>query len=139
MVHLPWFILPSVQEYYYRKLHPEYGILPPYRPDCAGHLESEAGREVMNLIYPDRNTEIYIPVDLDGCEGHVVFEAVHRDIGAIIYWHMDDFFLASTRQFHQISLRPAPGEHRLVLVDEDGNRLERCFHVLNPRETGDLP
>jgi penicillin-binding protein 1C len=131
MVHEPWFVLPPVQEYYYRRYHPDYRPLPPIRGDCSSLFQAEAGRQVISLVYPDVKTAVYVPVDLDGRPGQVVFEAVHRRPETIIYWHLDDRYLAATRQFHQLALSPGPGEHLLVLIDEDGHRLERRFHVLN--------
>jgi len=136
MVHESWFVLPPVQEFYYRRTHPEYRVLPPYRQDCGSHIQAEAGRQVMNLVYPDQNTSVFIPIDLDGRQGQVVFEAVHRDNEAVIYWHLDEDYIGSTRHFHQVSLQPGPGEHRLVLVDGAGRRLERTFQVLG-RASGD--
>lgn len=130
MRHEPWFVLPPVQEYYYRRVHPEYRPLPPFRADCAGAFQSEAGRQVISLVYPDANTAVYIPIDLDGRPGQVVFEAVHRRPEKAIFWHLDEEFIAATRQFHQAAARPSPGEHRLVLIDEDGFRLERRFKVI---------
>jgi penicillin-binding protein 1C len=130
MVHEPWLVLPPVMEFYYRKYHPDYRTLPPFRGDCDGSLQAETGRRVMNLIYPEPNTSVYIPTDLDGRPGWVVFEAVHRENRATIYWHLDENYLGATRDFHQISLRPDPGEHRLILVDESGRRIERGFRVI---------
>jgi len=131
MVHVPWFVLPPLPEYYFRRYHPEYRVLPPFRPDCAGLVQAESGRQVMSLVYPEVNTAVYIPVDLDGKPGQVVFEAVHRRPETTIYWHIDDRYLTATRQFHQIAVDPAPGPHLLVLIDEQGRRLERRFRVLN--------
>ncbi len=130
MIHEPWFVLPPVQEYYYRRYHPEYRPLPPFRADCAGAFQTESGRQVISLVYPDANTAVYIPVDLDGHPGQVVFAAVHRRPEKAIFWHLDEEFIAATRQFHQVAARPAPGEHRLTLIDEDGFRLERRFKVI---------
>jgi penicillin-binding protein 1C len=130
MVHEPWFVLPPVQEFYYRRIHPEYRVLPPFRRDCGSHIQAEAGRQVMSLVYPEQNTSVFIPIDLDGRPGQVVFEAVHRDSEAVIYWHLDEDYIGSTRHFHQVSLQPDPGEHRLILVDGSGRRLERTFQVL---------
>ena len=132
MRHEPWFILPPVQEFFYRIDHSEYKPLPPYRPDCERKFSTEEGSQVMNLIYPEPNTSIYIPVDLDGRMGEVVFEAVHRRTEAVIHWHLDERYLASTRYFHQVSVNPDSGDHLLVLTDEDGRRLERRFRVLGP-------
>jgi len=33
-----------------------------------------------------------------------------------------------------VAARPAPGEHRLTLIDEDGFRLERRFKVIGREE-----
>jgi len=124
-------VLPPVQEYYYRKYHPEYRTLPPFRPDCASRNQLEAGREVMSLIYPEPETAVFIPIDLDGNPGSAVFEAVHRHPETTIFWHLDETFLTATRRFHQITIQAGPGEHRLVLMDAEGRRLERTFRVLN--------
>jgi penicillin-binding protein 1C len=132
MRHESWFVLPPVQEYYYRADHPEYRTLPPLRADCAAATAGERGSRVMSLVYPEPATEVYVPVGLDGRVGEVVFEAVHREDGATIHWHLDERYLASTRVFHQIAARPEPGEHRLVLVDDEGRRLERTFEVVSP-------
>lgn len=131
MVHEPWFVLPPVQEYYYRRYHPEYRTLPPFRKDCSDFFQAESGKQVISLVYPDIKTAVYIPIDLDGKPGQVIFEAIHRRRETAIFWHLDGRYLTVTRHFHQVALSPGPGEHLLVLVDEDGHRLERRFCVLN--------
>lgn len=136
MRHEPRFVLPPVQEYYFRKDHPEYRPLPRFHPDCGGALPAGEGWRVMNLIYPEPETSIYVPVDLDGRMGEVVFEAVHRNSDSTIHWHVDEQYIASTQHFHQISLNPNPGDHVLVLTDDEGRRLERRFRVINPARRG---
>ena len=132
-----WFVLPPVQEYFYRADHPEYRPLPPFRADCGGLLD--AGRQIMNLIYPEPETSVYIPVDIDGRRGEVVFEAVHSEADAVIHWHIDDMYVASTRHFHQIAVDPDPGDRVLILVDGQGRRLVRSFKVIGPsRRSGRL-
>jgi penicillin-binding protein 1C len=137
MRHESWFVLPPVQEYYYRADHPEYRPLPPFRADCGGGPAGERGSRVMNLIYPEPDMSVYVPIDLDGRAGAVVFEAVHREDGATIHWHLDEQYVASTRVFHQVSMNPEPGEHRLILMDDEGRRLERKFQVVSPARRGD--
>jgi len=80
---------------------------------------------------------VYVPVGLDGKVGEVIFEAVHRESGATIHWHLDKQYVASTRVFHQIAVAPEPGEHRLVLTDDEGRRIERTFQVVSPARRGD--
>ena len=136
MRHEPWFILPPIQEYYYRADHPDYRPLPPFRADCGGGPAGERGSRVMSLVYPEPDMSVFVPVGLDGRAGEVIFEAVHRESGATIHWHLDEDYVASTRVFHQIAMSPEPGEHRIVLVDEEGRRLERKFQVVSPARRG---
>lgn len=128
MRHRSWFVLPPGQAYYYRKRFPQYLSLPPFRPDCRAQLAE--GRSPLALLYPAKDTRLYVPVDLDGKPSRVIFEAVHRDGDAQLFWHLDDQYLGSTRTFHQQALLPSRGFHTLTLVDELGNRLSRSFEVL---------
>jgi penicillin-binding protein 1C len=137
MRHESWFVLPPVQEYYYRADHAEYRPLPPFRADCVGGTAGERGTRVMSLVYPEPDMSVYVPVGLDGKVGDVVFEAVHRESGATIYWHLDEHYVASTRVFHQIAVAPEPGPHRLVLTDDEGRRLVRDFRVVSPLRHGE--
>jgi penicillin-binding protein 1C len=125
-----WFVLPTAWEWFYKRNHSDYRSLPPYRSDC---LESFPGGAAasLSLIYPRANGEIYVPVELDGTRGRTVFEAAHRNPGFLIYWHLDEEFLGTTRDIHQIALDPEPGLHTLTLVDENGERLEQTFMVLS--------
>lgn len=136
MKHETWFVLPPVQEYYYRAYHPEYRPLPPYKPGRNQEVGAVDGPQVMSLIYPEPETSVYIPVDLDGQPGEVIFEAVHRQPEAVIHWHLDEDYLATTRHFHKISVNPEPGEHTLVLVDDEGRRLVRRFKVISRQRSG---
>lgn len=129
-----WFVLPPAQEYYYRPHHPEYRPLPPFKTTRGMEIEVTDGARVMNLLYPEPGTAVYVPIELDGQPGEVVLEAVHRQEGAVIHWHLDEDYLASTRHFHRVSVNPVPGEHVLVLVDGEGRRLVRRFTVIGRGE-----
>ncbi|HSD26874.1 MAG TPA: hypothetical protein VLL75_06190 [Vicinamibacteria bacterium] len=73
---------------------------------------------------------VYVPVEVDGSVGRVVFEAAHRDPTARVFWHLDDEYQGETRDVHQMALAPRPGAHRLVLVDERGETAGRRFTVV---------
>jgi penicillin-binding protein 1C len=126
MIQASWFVLPPVQEWYYHKNHPEYRLLPPYKPGCGSDNAVS-----MDLIYPRENSGIFIPVELSGNKGRVIFEAVHRNEDATIFWHLDGKFIACTHYTHQVEILPSPGKHILVLVDENGDELTRHFRILN--------
>jgi penicillin-binding protein 1C len=132
MSHAAWFVLPAGQEYYYRRAHAEYRPLPPLHPDCGpdvGARDADAGP--LEFLYPEDGTRVYIPVDLDGRKGRVVFSIAHRDPHAAVFWHLDDRFLGVTTMFHQLAADVAPGRHTLTVVDGDGNRLRREIEVLS--------
>lgn len=126
-----WFTLPPLQAYYYRNQHPSYRDLPPWRPDCRPTATDE---QPMQLVYPRQPSRIQVPVDLDGRLSATVFTVAHRRPDARLYWHLDDAFLGTTSATHEKALRPAPGPHRLVLVDEQGHRLEQAFTIVSGEE-----
>lgn len=121
----PWFVLPPVQEWYYCRSHTNYRKLPPYRPDC--HPQ---GEEVMEMIYPQRGTRVFIPREFGGKPGRVVFEAVHRSVSAEVFWYVDEQYLGVTRHIHQMELFLPEGVHRLTLMDGEGNILQQTFRVV---------
>ena len=84
----------------------------------------------MELVIPHDFDKIYIPLELDGTPGKLVLEAAHRNPDALIYWHLDQNYLGTTKGLHQFSLHPAPGLHKLTLVDENGNTLVKKFTII---------
>jgi len=84
----------------------------------------------MDMIYPKSNSRIYVPVDLDGKTGSTVFKLAHRDPSAIVYWHMDEKFIGSTLQIHQMAVSPEKGSHRMTLIDNKGETLKIRFEIL---------
>ena len=127
MQHISWFLLPPVQEWYYKRKNPGYKTLPPMRPDCL----NEETLDYMELIYPKHTASIYIPYDLEGEKSKVVFEAAHRKPNTTIFWHLDNQYIGSTCHIHQLGINPSAGPHILTLVDEYGNSLSKAFEVIN--------
>ncbi|MDR2049519.1 MAG: penicillin-binding protein 1C [Treponema sp.] len=119
-----WFVLPPAEEWYYRRWNLDYKPLPPLEGGQSGGISSIA------LFNPEENGAVYVPRELDGREGRIVFQAASRERNGKIYWHLDDLYLGMTEVFHEMEARPAPGRHSLTLVDEAGNTLRRDFEVL---------
>jgi penicillin-binding protein 1C len=130
MVHESWFVLPPAMEWYYKKRNPLYRTLPPFRDDCGGNNENQ----VMELIYPKTNDQLFIPVELDGMLGKLVFEVAHHDPEAEVFWHLDGNFIGSTVFLHQMELCPDVGKHELNLVDDQGNSLHKKFTIVGKRK-----
>jgi penicillin-binding protein 1C len=120
-----WFVLPPAMEWFYLQNHSDYKPLPLYKSGC---LDQE--NIPLALIYPQRNSQIFVPIELDGSQGRTIFRATHRNPGVKLFWHLDSEFLGETVNIHQISVAPAPGRHLLTVVDEKGNYLERKFTII---------
>ncbi|NVO04193.1 MAG: penicillin-binding protein 1C, partial [Bacteroidetes bacterium] len=127
MVQKSWFILPPVQEAYFKLKNPYYKSLPPFRDDCK--TENSAVKS-MEIVYPQNLSKIYIPYELEGTQGKTIFKVVHRNADAVIFWHVDDKYIGKTSGFHQMGFTPEIGQHKLTLVDQNGETLTRRFQIL---------
>ncbi len=126
MQHKSWFVLSPAMEFYYKQRNGDYKILPPFKEGCGF---AETGR-VIEIIYPQPDAKIYIPLEISGEKGRTVFTAAHRRNSAKIFWSIDDEYIATTENFHQLAVNPAPGKHILTLTDENGISVTRAFEVL---------
>ena len=66
---------------------------------------------------------------LTGHENGAIFRAAHADADATLDWHIDDEFIGETHGEHEMRVDPAPGEHVLTLIDEQGARRVTVFTV----------
>ncbi len=126
MQHKSWFILSPAMEYYYKQKNADYKVMPAFKQGCNF---AETGR-LIEIIYPQPDAKIYVPLEVSGEKGKTIFTAAHRRAGAKIYWSLDDGFVGTTQNFHQIALNPSPGKHIITLVDENGISVSRQFEIL---------
>lgn len=126
MKHQSWFVLPALIEKYYKSNHPSYHEPPPYKPECLIKLSEKS----MALLYPKPKSKIYVPVEIDGQPGRTIFEATHRHVSTLVYWHLDHQYIGETREIHQMALNPSIGKHQLMLVDENGLMIQATFEVI---------
>jgi len=127
MIHQPWFVLPPGMEWYYKRQNPFYKSLPPFHPDCQEALKT------MEMIYPRENNQVFVPIQLDGSPGQVILEAAHSSPGAVIFWHLDEQYLGQTSGLHQMPVNPRPGNHRVTLIDNQGNQLIKPIVVVQEK------
>lgn len=120
------FVLPPVQEWYYKQKNPFYKALPPYLSDCLPDISSS-----MAVIYPKQYTRIFIPRELDGSRSRAVFEIAHRNPQSKIYWHLNQDYIGETKNQHRMEIAPIPGIYKMTLVDEQGESIQWTFEVLN--------
>jgi len=130
MQHKSWFILSPAMEFYYKQRNIDYIPLPPFKPGCG---VAETGK-LIEIIYPQPDAKIYVPLEINGERGKTIFTAAHRRAGAKIFWSLDDEFVGSTENFHQLGLNPSPGKHIITLVDENGVSVSRQFEILEKED-----
>ena len=129
MVEKTWFVLPPVQEWFYKRRYPNYKTLPPLSPSCAGN---QTALRPMEFIYPNNHNPVRLSKQLDGSVGALALELAHRQSNAIVFWHLNDTYLGSTQYFHRMSVAPEAGRHLITVVDEWGNVLSRGIEVRAP-------
>lgn len=122
-----WFVLPPLEEHFYRGRHLSFKPLPPFRPDC----EDPESQAVMSMIYPKPNARILIPRELDGRPGQVVFELAHRNPDVAVHWHVDGMYIGTSRGRHFQPFNTSTGRHILTLVDENGRVIQISFEALS--------
>ena len=125
-MHLePWFVLPPIQEWYFKRKNPFYKVLPPFQVGCNQEVFKN-----MDVIYPKDLTKIFIPRELDGSKGKIIFEIAHRNSATDIFWHLDNVYIGETKINHQIAIDPKPGKHKMTLVDDFGESLNFNFEIM---------
>lgn len=124
VVRTTWFTLPPVWEWYYHRHHPDYRPLPPLKPGCGEDLF-----QPLQFIYPTPGAHISLPRQLDGTRAHFVARVAYSQPSATVYWHLDNIYLGETQDFHELSLRPAPGMHTLTVVNDEGDTRSVTFHI----------
>ncbi len=121
-----WLVVPPVEAWYYRKHRPAYRPVPAYAPDCSG----ESTYTGLAVVYPTEGTTLTPTRDFDGNTMPIVAESVCHTNSAVVHWHLNETYLGSTREVHQMPLKPnTDGEHVLRIVDEDGNTHQVSFTV----------
>ena len=126
MIHKSWFILPPAMEYYYKQRNHDYKLLPAFKEGC---IALETGKQ-MELIYPQPDAKIYVPLEINGIKGKTVFKATHRNNKEKIFWSLDDNFITTTETIHQVAISPAAGKHIITLTDEQGVSISRAFEII---------
>ncbi|MAX71457.1 MAG: penicillin-binding protein 1C [Flavobacteriaceae bacterium] len=120
----PWFVLPPLQAYYFQNKNPFYKPLPPYRNDCL-----EASGISMEFIYPTQQSTIYLPKDFSGKTNELILKVAHSKPELRLYWYVDNEYISTTKDIHDLALSPTTGDHTITVVDELGNELKHKITI----------
>ena len=120
----PWFVLPPLQAYYFKNKNPFYKTVPPYRSDC-----TESSVVAMEFIYPNQQSTIFLPKDFNGNTNDLILKVAHSKPELELYWYIDNQFIGSTKDIHDIAVLPSPGEHIITVMDELGNEIKHKITI----------
>jgi len=121
------FVLPPIEAYYYRKIHPGYTSLPPFMEGCVAGKQERP----FEFIYPKKLTRIYLPKDFSGERQPLVFEIAYTKPEKPLFWYMDGKYAGTTRNIHKLVIQPEYGLHKMLVTDTEGNRVQKTFTVVN--------
>ncbi|WP_298756071.1 penicillin-binding protein 1C [uncultured Psychroserpens sp.] len=122
--HKPWFVLSPLKSYYYKTKNPFYKPLPKLRMDCMGDLQL-----TMDFIYPKKNNSVFLPKDFDGETNDLILKIAHSKPEATIYWYLDQTYVGTTKDIHELAILPKKGKHLITVVDEFGNEAKRQISI----------
>ncbi len=121
-----WFVLPPLMAHYYKTKNPFYKPLPKFREDCLGENTVS-----IDFIYPKTNNTIFLPKDFDGKTNDLILKIAHSKPESTVFWYIDETFIGSTKDIHELGVQPKFGKHILTVVDEFGNEAKRWFEISN--------
>ncbi|WP_100610346.1 penicillin-binding protein 1C [Confluentibacter lentus] len=124
MVHQSWFVLPPLMAYYYKSKNPFYKHLPKFRDDCLGE-----NLITMEFIYPKENNTVFLPKDFDGKTNELVLKMAHSKPEATLFWYIDETFINTTKDIHELAILPKEGKHIITVVDEFGNEAKQFIDI----------
>ena len=131
LIKTKYFDLPPTVSKYYGIKNFDYKTIPPYHPNCRDML---SGDDQMQFVYPSPNDKIHLPLDLNGEQQELVVELNHKDREAEVFWYLDEEYIGVTMGTHQMSLQPNPGEHLILCIDLDGDKVELPFSILHVKD-----
>ncbi|MEY8849630.1 penicillin-binding protein 1C [Psychroserpens sp. XS_ASV72] len=122
--HKPWFVLSPLKAYYYKTKNPFYKPLPKLRSDCSGDLQVS-----MNFIYPKEDNTLFLPKDFDGTTNTLVLKIAHSKPETRVFWYLDERYVGTTKDIHELAVLPSVGEHVITVVDELGNEAKQTLKI----------
>jgi penicillin-binding protein 1C len=122
ITHKSWFLLPPIMAHYYTTKNPFYKTLPKFRADCLGNDPIS-----IDFIYPKANDAIFLPKDFDGKTNDLIVKVAHSKPETTVFWYIDNTYIGSTKDIHEIGISPLPGSYLLTATDSYGNEAKRRF------------
>jgi penicillin-binding protein 1C len=98
---------------------------PRHDPDCPAFQ----ARSALQVLYPPPGSRLFLPRDYDGAEQELVLRAAAPSRGPL-HWYVDRGYRGRTLNEHELPVRLAPGEHRVMVLDGEGHSASVAFEVV---------
>ena len=119
-----WFVLPPLMAYYYKDKNPFYKALPKFRKDCFGTVKNG-----MKFIYPTEKRTVFLPKDFDGKKNKLILKVAHSNREATLYWYVNETYVGTTKEIHELQIAPKIGEYNLTVVDDFGEEIRQKITI----------
>jgi len=83
----------------------------------------------MEFLYPKKNEVILLPKALGNSSLEVVFKLAHQRPETEVHWYLDQTYIGSTSNIHEMLYATKPGNYTLTAVDTNGNRVQQSLEV----------
>jgi len=120
-------VLPPEVAQFMRNRGIYYSPLPPHLPDCPATPADPS----LRFVYPEPRARVMIPRDFKGVRQRITVTVAHRIPESRVFWYIDGEYRGTTRGTHKMALELAPGRHRIMVIDDEGNSLERSLTVVH--------
>lgn len=100
--------------------------IPPHNPLCQASQE----QDVLEIIYPLDNANIFVPKDFNGEYQLLVAKVASQFPERELFWFLDDELIGSTTKKGTFPLQLKKGMHELTVVDVKGNRDKVRFSAI---------
>ncbi|WP_242203124.1 penicillin-binding protein 1C [Aestuariivivens insulae] len=124
ITHKSWFVLPPLMAYYYKTKNPFYKPLPKFRSDCLSN-----NTIAIDFIYPKEDNTIFLPKDFNGNTNALIVKIAHSKPESTVFWYLDETYIGSTKDIHELAIKPNAGNHIITVVDTFGNEAKRQITI----------
>jgi penicillin-binding protein 1C len=115
---------PPNVDYYLRQQGNVVPEVPSHNPACK---QINSNSELI-IKYPVANSNIYLPLDLQGKLNTFQAEAFTSD--KVIYWFLDEAFLGQTEDIHKLDITTNSGKKELLLITSEGVSNKISFEII---------
>lgn len=83
----------------------------------------------MKFLYPTEKSAIFLPKDFDGKQNELILKVAHSNKEPILFWSLNQQFLGTTTENHELAITPKEGDFTITIVDNFGNEIQQQISI----------